>query len=167
MIFVGSALHFYLIIFHIFMKSEERTVSSLSKMVMIVWLFLLMVITASYTASLTSILTVEQLSSPITGIDSLIASKWPIGYQVGSFAYSYLTDSLYIRGSRLVALGSPEEYAVALKKGPSGGGVAAIIDELPYVELFLSKQTDFGIIGQPFTKSSWGFVSSNLIRSSE
>ncbi|XP_061363096.1 glutamate receptor 3.7-like [Gastrolobium bilobum] len=142
----------------LFKTNQEKTVSSLSKMVMIVWLFLLMVITASYTASLTSILTVEQLSSPITGIDSLIASNWPIGYQVGSFAYSYLSDNLYVQRSRLVSLGSPEEYAIALQKGPSGGGVAAIIDELPYVELFLSKTTDFGIIGQPFTRSSWGFA---------
>ncbi|KAK7272295.1 hypothetical protein RJT34_28798 [Clitoria ternatea] len=142
----------------LFKKNQENTVSSLSKMVMIVWLFLLMVITASYTASLTSILTVEQLSSPITGIDSLIASNWAIGYQVGSFAYSYLTENLYVPRSRLISLGSPEEYAAALRKGPSGGGVAAIIDELPYVELFLSKETDFGIIGHPFTRSSWGFA---------
>ncbi|KAE9600712.1 hypothetical protein Lal_00045368 [Lupinus albus] len=142
----------------LFKTNQEKTVSSLAKMVMIVWLFLLMVITSSYTASLTSILTVEQLSSPITGIDSLIASNWPIGYQVGSFAYSYLTENLYIPSSRLVSLGSPEEYAIALHKGPSRGGVAAIIDELPYVDLFLSKQTDFGIIGQPFTRGTWGFA---------
>lgn len=142
----------------LFKKNQEDTVSSLSKMVMIVWLFLLMVISASYTASLTSILTVEQLSSPITGIDSLISSNWPIGYQVGSFAYSYLADNLYVSKSRLVQLGSPEEYALALQKGPHGGGVAAIVDELPYVELFLSKETDFGIIGQPFARSSWGFA---------
>ena len=127
---------------------------------MVVWLFLLMVITASYTASLTSILTFQQLSSPITGIDSLIASNWPIGYQVGSFAYSYLADNLNIPRSRLISLGTPEEFASALRKGPKDGGVAAIIDELLYVELFLTNQTEFGIIGQPFTKSGWGFVSS-------
>ncbi|KAF7823134.1 glutamate receptor 3.7 [Senna tora] len=142
----------------LFKTNQENTVSSLGRMVMIVWLFLLMVITASYTASLTSILTVEQLSSPITGIDSLIASNSPIGYQVGSFAYNYLTESLYVQRSRLVPLGNPEEYARALQLGPSHGGVAAIIDELPYVELFLSKHKDFGIIGQQFTRSSWGFA---------
>ncbi|KAL3509705.1 hypothetical protein ACH5RR_029106 [Cinchona calisaya] len=137
---------------------EENTVSPLSRMVMVVWLFLLMVITSSYTASLTSILTVQQLSSPITGIDSLIASDWSIGYQVGSFAYSYLSDNLQIQRSRLVALGSPEEYEKALRQGPKNGGVAAIVDELPYIELFLSKRTDFGIVGQPFTKGGWGFA---------
>ncbi|CAN6574297.1 unnamed protein product [Malus baccata var. baccata] len=142
----------------LFKKNQEDTVSPLGRMVMVIWLFLLMVITSSYTASLTSILTVQQLSIPITGIDSLIASNWPIGYQVGSFAYSYLTDSLYIHSSRLVPLGSPEEYETALRKGPDDGGVAAIIDELTYVELFLSSQTDFGIIGDTFTRSGWGFA---------
>lgn len=127
---------------------------------MVVWLFLLMVITSSYTASLTSILTVQQLSSPITGIDSLIASKGPIGFQVGSFAYGYLTDRLNVPRSRLVSLANPEEYERALRLGPNRrGGVAAIVDELTYIELFLSKRTEFGIIGQPFTKSGWGFVS--------
>lgn len=127
---------------------------------MVVWLFLLMVITSSYTASLSSILTVQQLSTSVKGIESLITNDWPIGYQVGSFAYSYLSDSLRIQKSRLISLGSPEDYERALRQGPRNGGVAAIVDELPYVQLFLSNQTDFGIIGQPFTRSGWGFVSS-------
>ena len=130
---------------------------------MVVWLFLLMVITSSYTASLTSILTVEQLSSPITGIDTLAASHLPIGYQVGSFAGTYLAESLFVERSRLIPLGSPEEYEKALRLGPHHkGGVAAIVDELPYVELFLLDHADFGIVGQPFTRSGWGFVSNSL-----
>ncbi|KAL4320322.1 hypothetical protein GQ457_18G024100 [Hibiscus cannabinus] len=142
----------------LFKTNQEVTVSSLGRMVMVVWLFLLMVITSSYTANLTSILTVQQLSSPVTGIDSLIANRWPIGYQVGSFAYGYLSETLSIHTSRLVKLHTPEEYETALRLGPDHGGVAAIVDELTYVELFLSKRTDFGIIGQPFTKSGWGFA---------
>lgn len=124
-----------------------------------VWLFLLLVITSSYTASLTSILTVQQLSSPITDIDSLIASTGRIGYQVGSFAYGYLKDSYKIPASRLVSLKNPQEYEKALRLGTASGGVAAIVDELPYIEVFLKKQSDFKIIGQMFTKSGWGFVS--------
>ncbi|CAK7348965.1 unnamed protein product [Dovyalis caffra] len=144
--------------------AEETTISPLGRLVMVIWFFLLMVGTASYTASLTSILTVQQLSSPITGIDSLIASHWPIGYQTGSFAYDYLSNDLYVPRSRLVSLGSPEEFESALRRGPSDGGVAAIVDELTYVELFLSKQEDFGIIGQPFTRGGWGFVSTFLYK---
>ncbi|EHA8587112.1 glutamate receptor 3.7 [Cocos nucifera] len=100
----------------------------------------------------------HRLSSPIKGIDSLIASNEPIGYQVGSFAQSYLIYGLNVHQSRLVSLGSPEAYEEALRRGPQNGGVAAIVDELPYVEMFLSKRSGFGIVGQPFTRSGWGFL---------
>nr|POF07800.1 glutamate receptor 3.2 [Quercus suber] len=106
---------------------------------------------------LTSMLTVQQLSSHITSIDTLVTSNKPIGFQVGSFAENYLTEELNIPKSRLVALGSPEEYAVALERGT----VAAVVDERLYIELFLSDNCKFSIRGQEFTKSGWGFVSSS------
>ncbi|KAM7276419.1 hypothetical protein ACFE04_018285 [Oxalis oulophora] len=52
----------------------------------------------------------------------------------------------------------PKEYENALRLGPNRGGVAAIVDELLYVDLFLKDRTGFGIIGQPFTKNGWGFA---------
>jgi hypothetical protein len=54
---------------------------------------------------------------------------------------------------------TPEDYAKALKDGPQGGGVAAIVDERAYVDLFLSTRCEFSIVGQEFTKAGWGFVS--------
>lgn len=126
---------------------------------LLVWLFVVLIINSSYTASLTSILTVQQLFSHVKGIESLKESNEPIGYQVGSFAEYYLSEELGIPKSRLVELGSPEEYARALEKGPNNGGVAAVVDELAYVESFLSSQCKFRIVGQEFTKSGWGFVS--------
>lgn len=71
-----------------------------------------------------------------------------------------MINSLNVRPTRLVPLGSPEAYAEALQLGPKNGGVAAVVDELPYVELFLQKTSGFGIVGQTFTRSGWGFVSS-------
>ena len=68
-------------------------------------------------------------------------------------------DELNIAESRLVPLNSPSDYARALELGSGNGGVAAIIDELPYVEIFLSKYCKFKTVGQVFTKSGWGFVS--------
>lgn len=133
--------------------------STLGRIVVIIWLFVVLIINSSYTASLTSILTVQQLSSNINGIDSLKAGNEPIGYQVGSFTAQYLVDDIGISPSRLVPLGSPDEYTKALQLGPNNGGVAAIVDERPYVEIFLSTQCSFRIVGQEFTRSGWGFVS--------
>lgn len=137
--------------------SGEKTKSALARFVIIIWLFVVLIITSSYTANLTSILTVQQLTPTIQGISSLQASNVPVGYQTGSFAREYLI-SLNIAQERLRPLPSIESYAEALRLGPYGGGVAAIVDELPYVQVFLGSQCGFAIAGQEFTKGGWGFV---------
>ncbi|KAK4476803.1 hypothetical protein RD792_015963 [Penstemon davidsonii] len=137
-----------------FFAHRENTMSTSGRMVVIIWLFVVLITTSSYTASLTSILTVQQLAPSITGIDSLITSNDLIGYPVGSFAENYLTEELNIVKSRLVALGSPEEYADALNERR----VDAVVDERPYVDLFLSDNCMFQIVGQEFQKSGWGFA---------
>lgn len=138
----------------------ENTVSTLGRFVLIIWLFVVLIINSSYTASLTSILTVQQLTSRIEGIDTLISSNDPIGIQDGSFAWKYLVNELNIAESRLVKLKNQEDYAEALRLGPKAGGVAAIVDELPYIEFFMSStECQYRTVGQEFTKSGWGFVS--------
>lgn len=139
--------------------AEEKTGSTLGRFVLIIWLFVVLILNSSYIASLTSILTVEQLSSPVKGIESLATSTDPIGFLRGSFAEAYLTNELNIHHSRLFPLNSPEEYEKALKNGPSAGGVAAVIDERAYMELFLASRCGYSIVGQEFTKMGWGFVS--------
>ncbi|VFQ61748.1 unnamed protein product [Cuscuta campestris] len=143
-----------------FFSHKENTVSALGRLVLILWLFVVLIINSSYTASLTSILTVQQLSSMgIQGIDSLISSSDPIGIQDGSFAYNYLIEEMGIAESRLRILKKPDDYVDALGKGPEGGGVSAIVDELPYVEVFLSNtKCSYRIVGHEFTKSGWGFA---------
>ncbi|XP_048336045.2 glutamate receptor 3.2 isoform X2 [Ziziphus jujuba] len=138
----------------LFFAHRENTVTTLGRIVVLIWLFVVLIISSSYTASLTSILTVEQLISPINGIDSLIMNNEPIGYQVGSFAQNYLSEELDVPKSRLLALGSPEEYATALEQGI----VAAVVDELSYIERFLSNYCKFSIRGNQFTRSGWGFA---------
>ncbi|XP_024963969.1 glutamate receptor 3.2-like [Cynara cardunculus var. scolymus] len=137
-----------------FFAHRENTVSTLGRVVLFIWLFVVLIINSSYTASLTSILMVQQLQSPINGIESLIASNEIIGFQVGSFAENYLMKEMNIPRSRLVGLGSPEEFAEKLVAGT----VAAIVDERPYVDLFLSNHCNFQIVGQKFTKNGLGFA---------
>ncbi|KAJ4964091.1 hypothetical protein NE237_024030 [Protea cynaroides] len=138
----------------LFFAHREKIVSSLSRLVLIIWLFAILIISSSYTASLTSILTVQQLSSPIKGVESLITSTEAIGFREGSFAKNYLTAELNIPQSRLIALGSPEEYAAALERGT----VAAIVDEKTYIDVFLPSHCKFSVVGQEFAKKGWGFA---------
>ncbi|KAK4255350.1 hypothetical protein QN277_008361 [Acacia crassicarpa] len=143
----------------LFFSHRENTVSTLGRMVLLIWLFVVLIINSSYTASLTSILTVQQLTSQIEGIDSLISSNQPIGVQDGSFIADYLTNELHIAKSRIVNLKSEQDYIDALDRGPQGGGVAAIVEELPYMEILMSKtKCKFRTVGQEFTKSGLGFA---------
>nr|GEU68152.1 glutamate receptor 3.6-like [Tanacetum cinerariifolium] len=142
----------------LFFSHKQNMLSTLGRIILILWLFVVLIISSSYTASLTSILTVQKLSSPIEGINSLMLSKDPIGYQQSSFVRNYLVEELGISETRLIPLNLPEDYEKALKDGPSNGGVAAVVDERPYIELFLSTRCQFSIVGQEFTKNGWGFA---------
>lgn len=57
-------------------NAGENTVSALGRLVLILWLFVVLIINLSYMASLTSILTVQQLSSRIEGLDSSNIKYW-------------------------------------------------------------------------------------------
>uniref|UniRef100_A0ACD5ZBT9 Uncharacterized protein n=1 Tax=Avena sativa TaxID=4498 RepID=A0ACD5ZBT9_AVESA len=142
----------------LFFAHRENTMSTLGRGVLLIWLFVVLIIQSSYTASLTSILTVQQLDTSIRGIDDLKNSDDPVGFQVGSFAQEYMVKELNISRSRLRPLGSPQEYAEALKLGPKKGGVMAIVDERPYVELFLSSYCKIAVAGSDFTSRGWGFA---------
>ncbi|KAF8106458.1 hypothetical protein N665_0139s0049 [Sinapis alba] len=142
-----------------FFSHRENTVSSLGRLVLIIWLFVVLIINSSYTASLTSILTVQQLTSRIEGIDSLITSNEPIGVQDGTFARNYLVNELNISPHRIVPLRDEEHYLSALQLGPKAGGVAAIVDELPYIEVLLTNSNcKYRTVGQEFTRTGWGFA---------
>ncbi|KAK9725677.1 hypothetical protein RND81_05G161800 [Saponaria officinalis] len=141
-----------------FFAHRENTVSTLGRLVLIIWLFVVLIINSSYTASLTSMLTVQQLSSPVKDIHSLIASNEPIGYRDGSYAYDYLKDELKVPESHLISLKSEEDCAKALLNGPHNGGIGALVDKSAYMELFLSTRCEFTVVGQEFTKNGWGFA---------
>ncbi|KAK4255352.1 hypothetical protein QN277_008363 [Acacia crassicarpa] len=139
----------------LFSAQRENTVSAGGRTVLLIWAFVVLIINSSYTANLTSILTVQQLTSHIEGIDNLISSNQPIGVQDGSFIADYLTSEFQIAKSRIVNLKSEQDYIDALDHGR----VAAIVEERPYVEILMSQtKCKFKIVGQEFTKSGLGFA---------
>jgi ionotropic glutamate receptor len=138
----------------------EKVQSILGRIVLIVWFFVVLIITSSYTANLTSILTIEQLRPTVNGIGGLITSDDPIGYQSGSFVRDYLLE-LNVAKERLVPLNTLQNYRNALLNGPQRGGVAAVVDEKPYADLFITQRCEFKASGQEFSKGDWGFVSSD------
>ncbi|KAJ0963875.1 hypothetical protein J5N97_028997 [Dioscorea zingiberensis] len=112
----------------LFFAHKEDIKSILGRAFLILWFFVVLIIQSSYTASLTSILTVHQLSSNIEGIDTLIRSGETIGVPSGSLAEKYMVEELNVPKSRLKSLASPDDYVRNLELGSDNGGVAALVD---------------------------------------
>lgn len=125
---------------------------------MIVWVFVVLVLTSSYTASLTSLLTVQQLQPTITDIHDLVKNGDFVGYQSGSFIDGLL-KSMEFDESKLKICNTSIDYDDALSKGSRNGGVAAIVDELPYLRLFLAKYCNkYAMVGPTYQTAGFGFV---------
>ncbi|CAN6216919.1 unnamed protein product [Urochloa humidicola] len=137
---------------------REKLESNMSRFVVIIWVFVVLILTSSYTASLTSMLTVQQLEPTVTDVKELIRRGDYIGYQEGSFVPSEL-KKMNFDERKLKSYSAPEQYAEALSKGSANGGVAAIFDEIPYLKLFLSQYCDgYAMVGPIYKDAGFGFV---------
>ena len=104
-----------------------------------VWLLPAFVLMQSYTASLTTMLTLEQRQPSFLSVNDLIKGGYYVEYQTDSFVYDLLVYRWKFNPSKLRACSNISDYHHALKIGSHGGGVAAIIDEAPFLKVFLQK----------------------------
>ncbi|KAL5804468.1 hypothetical protein ACOSQ3_031268 [Xanthoceras sorbifolium] len=129
---------------------KERLLSNLSRFVVIVWVFVVLILTSSYTATLTSMITVQHIK--------LNSKENYIGYQRDSLIKGVISN-LNFENSHLKPFSSPEEYADALSRGSKKGGVLAIIDEIPYIKIFLAKYSaDYSMVGCMSTTNGFTFA---------
>ncbi|XP_004295826.1 PREDICTED: glutamate receptor 2.9-like [Fragaria vesca subsp. vesca] len=128
---------------------------------MIVWVFVVLIVTQSYTANLASLLTVQQLQPAVNDLNDLLRNGEKVGHMRGAYVY----DLLIGRGfddSQLKPYEFMEEIDEALSKGSEKGGIAAIVHETPYVKLLVAKYcsnyTMIGQIGSIFKTDGLGFA---------
>ncbi|KAG5225126.1 glutamate receptor [Salix suchowensis] len=165
---------------------RERVVSNLARAVVIIWCFVVLVVTQSYTASLSSLLTVQQLQPTVTDLITISSTSYTaslsslltvqqlqptvtdvhdlimkgeyVGYLSGSFVIGILLG-LGFDKSKLRVYNSPEECHELFSKGSGNGGIAAAFDEVPYTKLFLSKYcSQYTMIDPTFQTAGFGFV---------
>ena len=145
------------------MVSGERVVNNWSRFVLIIWIFVVLILTQSYTASLTSMLTVERLQPTFVDVNGIKKNGYFVGYQKASFVKGLLIKQLGFDESKLKPYETPEEYHEALLNGTHNGGVAAIFDEIPYIKFFLAKYCSrYTMVGPTYKTDGFGFVSLSL-----
>uniref|UniRef100_A0A0D9XDY6 Ionotropic glutamate receptor C-terminal domain-containing protein n=1 Tax=Leersia perrieri TaxID=77586 RepID=A0A0D9XDY6_9ORYZ len=126
--------------------------------ILIVWLFFFLVLTSSYTASLASMLTVQQLNPTVTDIHDLLRNGDYVGYHRGSYVQGFL-EGLGFDKSKIKAYDTPDDFRKALSSGSDNGGIAALVHEVPYIKLFLAKHCeDYTMIGPIYKTAGFGFA---------
>ncbi|KVI01357.1 Extracellular solute-binding protein, family 3 [Cynara cardunculus var. scolymus] len=114
-----------------FFFHEGKILNKCSKVVLIMWLSMIFIVIQIFTAMLSSWLTLNQLHP------RLPSSLDNVGYQDGTYLKDFITQNhnQYRIGNNPVPLKGIEDFEKAL----SNGSVNVVLDELPYVELFLAK----------------------------
>ncbi|KAI3667873.1 hypothetical protein L6452_42943 [Arctium lappa] len=142
---------FWFILMTLFFAQREKLSSNLSKFVVFVWLLVVLILISSYTATLASLLTVEQFE---------LASKGgTVGFHGGSFVAGVTVSNLNFEDHRRRPYYSYEDYAEALSRGGKHDGADAIVDEIPYIKMFLGKYSaDYAMISSEPSTSGFAFI---------
>ncbi|KAK3013526.1 hypothetical protein RJ639_010026 [Escallonia herrerae] len=137
----------------LFYAHREKIQSNYTKVVVIAWLFLVMVLTSSYTASLSSMLTVQKLEPKVKDIDWIRRTNATVACDGDTFVLDYLQRVL--RLNNITSVVNPHDYP----KEFDSGSIAAAFLELPYERVFRQEYCNRYIItGPTYRFGGFGFV---------
>nr|ABW74564.1 glutamate receptor 3 [Boechera divaricarpa] len=133
---------------------REKVVSNLARFVVVVWCFVVLVLTQSYTANLTAFLTVQRFQPAVTNVNDLIKNGDYVGYQHGAFVKDILRNEGF-NDAQLKPYDSSEECDAFL----SNGSIAAAFDEVAYLKAILSEYCSKYVMVEPtFKTAGFGFA---------
>lgn len=123
------------------------------------WLFVVLILNSSYTASLSSMLTVQRLKPNVTDIGWLKASNLNVGFDGDSFVRNYLENVLGFKPENILKVDHEYKYITDFESNR----IAAAFLELPYERAFLSQHCKEYTATMPtYRFGGFGFVSCYL-----
>ncbi|KAI3923893.1 hypothetical protein MKW92_042603 [Papaver armeniacum] len=139
---------------------QKRVHNSMVKVVLIVWVFVLLLLSSSYTASLTSMLTVHRLEPTVTDVHELIKTRQNVGYLEGTFVYTML-KRMGFDEANLKPYISTEDFKEAFTElRNKEDRIVAAFDEAPYNRLLLAKYCHkYALVGPMYKTEGFGFLS--------
>ncbi|KAF3672661.1 Apoptosis inhibitory protein 5 isoform 1 [Capsicum annuum] len=115
----------------LFFAHRENIKSNYTKIVLVIWLFLVFVLTSSYTASLTSMLTVPRLEPSVKDLKWIKRTNATVGCDGDSFVKDYLRQVLELQNIKNIS--NQDDYPKELESG----NIKAAFLEIPYQKVFL------------------------------
>ncbi|KAJ6344702.1 hypothetical protein OIU76_006264 [Salix suchowensis] len=139
----------------IFYAQGQSLRNSLSRVVVAPWLFVILIVTACFTADLSSRMTVSRLEPSILDIDTLLKTNASVGCNVNSFVGHYLTNILHFKPENIRKFDSENDYLEAFETGKIK---AAFLVE-PHAKVFLGKHCEsFTQAESTFQLGGFGYV---------
>ncbi|KAH6782210.1 hypothetical protein C2S52_000819 [Perilla frutescens var. hirtella] len=136
-------------------SQRENIKSTASKLVLAAWICVVFVVGASFTAVLSSMMTVPRLQPSIQEIDFLRNSNAVVGCNGNSFIVRYLINVLNFKDSNVKKINSISEYPNAFQSGE----IKAAFFVAPHAKVFLAEYCNgYMISGPTYKLGGFGFV---------
>ncbi|KAL9157265.1 hypothetical protein ABFS82_09G131900 [Erythranthe guttata] len=151
-------LIFYVPFMSLVFAYREKIVTNFARLVVVVWIFVVLVLNSTYTASLSARLTAIKLLKVDTGVKTLIRNGDYVGCREGTYIIEFL-KRLGFDESKIRTYKLPEDFDTALSKGSKNGGITAFFSRTPYMELFLTKYCNkYMKVGSPYYTEGFAFA---------
>lgn len=122
------------------------------------WLCVVVVVTAYFTSTLSSIMTVPRLEPSVLNVDYLLRTNAPVGCNGNSFIVKYLVN-LQFKPENIKKISSISDYPKAFEKGE----ISAAFVVAPHAKVFLAKYCrGYTKSGPVFKLGGFGFVRSRI-----
>ncbi|KAL7100369.1 hypothetical protein ACP275_09G142000 [Erythranthe tilingii] len=152
-------LIFYVPFMSLVFSNREKIVSNLGRLVLVVWVFVVLILTAFYTASLSAKFTISKLDQNTDSeVSKLIRNKAYVGCRSGSFVCDFV-KSLGFNGSMIKSYETAGEFHDAFSNKSANGGITAMFTRTPYSDLFLSNHcNEYVQVGSAYYTEGFAFV---------
>ncbi|XP_026420496.1 glutamate receptor 2.7-like [Papaver somniferum] len=139
--------------------SEQRVHNGMAKVVVVIWVFVFLILSSSYTASLTSMLTVHRLEPTVTDVHELIKNHQNVGYLDGTFIYTMLRGMGFEEANLKPYISTEDLKEAFTELRNKEDRIVAGFGEAPYNRLFLAKYChQFALVGPTYKTEGFGFV---------
>ncbi|XP_059637065.1 glutamate receptor 2.8-like isoform X1 [Cornus florida] len=137
----------------LFFAHRERIQRNFTRVVVVAWLFVVLIVTQTYTANLSSMLTISRLDP---NVDSLKKSNAVVGCFGSDLVREYLVNVLHFKKENIRNdIDTLSQYLDALKNG----SISAAFLEVPYAKLLVKRYCDqLTVTGPTYRFGGFAFV---------
>ncbi|KAA8515174.1 hypothetical protein F0562_018353 [Nyssa sinensis] len=143
----------------LFFAHREKIRSNYTRVVIVVWLFVVLILTQSYTANLSSMLTIERLKPTVKDVEWLRKTNAIVGCDGNAFVRKYLVDVRKFDPNNIVDITGPHDSLGDYLKVFESGNISAVFLETPYAKVFVNRHCkQYTVTQLSYRFGGFGFV---------